>query len=82
MVSPLAAITAANTGGSTTYTAGCAITGTDSSGIAAAVAAAKAADLVVLGLGITQAVESESHARAPGPGGVIVLNSIALTHPA
>ena len=47
----------------TTFSQGCAIDGSDTSKIAAAVAVAKAADVVVLGLGIIQAIESESHDR-------------------
>ena len=61
--SPLAAITAANTGGSVSFAQGCDIDGTDKSKFAAAIAAAKAADIVVLGLGIVQAIEAESHDR-------------------
>ena len=61
--SPFKSISAANTGGVTTFSQGCAIDGSDTSKIAAAVAVAKAADVVVLGLGIIQAIESESHDR-------------------
>ena len=63
VLSPLKSISAANTGGVTTFSQGCAIDGSDTSKIAAAVATAKAADVVVLGLGIIQAIESESHDR-------------------
>jgi hypothetical protein len=39
------------------------VDGDDTSGLAAAVAAARGADVVVLGLGLTQHIESESHDR-------------------
>lgn len=61
--SPLAAITKANTGGTTIFSQGCEIDGTDKSKFATALAAAKSADVVVLGLGIVQAIEAESHDR-------------------
>ncbi len=61
--SPLAAITSANVGGTTTYSEGCDIQGNDTSKFAAALATAKAADVIVLGLGIVQAIEAESHDR-------------------
>jgi hypothetical protein len=67
VVSPLAAIAAANAGGATVFAAGCAFDGEDTSGYAAAVAAAVAADYVVVGLGITQAIESESHGARGRP---------------
>ena len=63
VASPLDAISAANTGGTTSFAQGCAVDGTDDSGFAAAVALAKTADVVVLGLGIAQHIESESHDR-------------------
>jgi len=47
----------------TTVTAGSGITKSIDGGVAAAVAAAKAADFVVLALGIDESVESESHDR-------------------
>jgi beta-glucosidase-like glycosyl hydrolase len=61
--SPFDAITAANAGGSVTFTLGCNITGTDASGIPAAVDAASAADRVVLFLGIDGTIEGESNDR-------------------
>lgn len=63
LTSPYDALLAANAGGSVTYTPGCPISKNDSSGIAAAVAAAAAADLVVLALGIDGSVEGEAHDR-------------------
>ena len=58
-----AAISKANTGGVTSVAAGCAISGTNTSGFAAAVAAAQAADTIVLMLGIDSSVEDESRDR-------------------
>ena len=57
------ALQAANTGGSVTYTQGCEISKNDTSGFPAALAAAAAADVVVLALGIDGSVEGESHDR-------------------
>jgi hypothetical protein len=48
---------------SVTYTAGCAIDSQDTSGFAAAEAAAKAADAVVMIMGIDQTIEREGHDR-------------------
>ena len=63
IVSPFAALTALNVGGSTTLTEGCPLTKNDTSGFAAALAAAAAADYVVLALGIDLSVEGEGHDR-------------------
>ena len=52
IISPFDALTTMNTGGTVTYTAGCALNNNSTAGFAAAVAAAQAADYVVLGLGI------------------------------
>ncbi|RLV49952.1 beta-glucosidase BglX [Nocardioides mangrovicus] len=51
-------------GGSVTYTPGCAVDDTDTSGIDAAVAAARAADVCVLVLGETAAMSGEAAARS------------------
>ena len=63
LTSPYDALVAANTGGSVTYTLGCPINKNDTSGFAAALAAAAAADVVVLALGIDGSVEGEAHDR-------------------
>lgn len=63
VVTPAAAINASNTGGSVIVQQGCSISGSDKSGFAAAVAAAQAADVVVLMMGIDQSVEGESNDR-------------------
>ena len=58
--SPFQMIGNYNNGGSVTYAEGCQLNKNDTSGFAAAVAAAKAADYVVLLLGIDNSIESES----------------------
>lgn len=63
ITSPYLAIKAANTGGVTTLDQGCAVNTQNTSGFAAAIAAAKAADVVVLALGINQSIEGEGHDR-------------------
>lgn len=63
IVSPFLALQAANVGGSVTYTQGCEISKNDTSGFPAALAAAAAADVVVLALGIDGSVEGEGHDR-------------------
>ena len=60
---PLAALTAANAGGTTASAQGCAINSTDRSGFAAAVALATDSDAVVLMLGIDGSIEGESNDR-------------------
>ena len=60
---PLDAITAANAGGSTSYTQGSDVTKEVSGGVDEAVAAAKNADQVVMILGIDESIESESRDR-------------------
>jgi beta-D-xylosidase 4 len=62
IISPFGALAAAN-GGAVTLTPGCPLTTNDTSGFAAAVAAATAADVVVLLLGIDSSVENEMHDR-------------------
>jgi hypothetical protein len=57
------AIQTINTGGSVTYEEGCKIESNNTSGFAAAVNAAKAADYVVLVMGIDDSIEAESHDR-------------------
>jgi len=63
IVTPLQAITGANVGGTTQYSAGCQITSNDTSGFAAAVALAQSSDYVVLMMGIDESVEGEAHDR-------------------
>jgi len=63
IVSPLQAITQLNKGGNTVYEKGCDINSTVTSGFAAAVSAAKAADYVTLFIGIDQTVEREGYDR-------------------
>ncbi len=63
IVSPLQALAAANVGGSTTWAEGCDLTKPGKAGFPAAVAAAQAADIVVLALGIDLSVEGEGHDR-------------------
>eukprot|EP01062_Namystynia_karyoxenos_P013270 TRINITY_DN1478_c0_g1_i1.p1 TRINITY_DN1478_c0_g1~~TRINITY_DN1478_c0_g1_i1.p1 ORF type:complete len:869 (+),score=260.55 TRINITY_DN1478_c0_g1_i1:64-2607(+) len=58
------AITAAHTGGATTQAKGVDVSSKDASGIAPAVALAKAADAVVLVLGIDKPQEHEGHDRS------------------
>lgn len=60
---PFDAISRLNAGGQTSYAAGCPLSKTDETQIPAAVAAAEAADFVVLMLGIDESVEAESHDR-------------------
>lgn len=63
ITTPFQAISEQNSGGRTTYAQGCTVEGSDKSGFAAAVAAAKAADSVVLLIGLDQEVEAEGHDR-------------------
>jgi beta-glucosidase-like glycosyl hydrolase len=63
IVSPFLALQAANVGGTTAFSLGCGINGTDRSGFAAAIALAQAADIVVLALGIDDSIEAEAHDR-------------------
>ncbi len=60
----LAAITAAAPGAKVVYQQGCAVDDTDTSGIPAAVAAARAADVAVLCVGETAAMSGEASARS------------------
>jgi beta-D-xylosidase 4 len=60
---PLAAVTSLNAPATVTYSQGCAISGNDTSGFAAAIATAKAADAVLLFLGIDQTLEGEENDR-------------------
>lgn len=63
-MSPYTALVAANVGGSVTLTPGLpSVLSNDTSGFAAAVAAASAADLVVLALGLDGTVEAEARDR-------------------
>ena len=64
IVSPLQALAAANVGGATTWVQGCDLTKAGEAGFPAAIAAAQAADIVVLALGIDLSVEGEAHDRA------------------
>ena len=59
IVTPLQAIASMNRGGKTTGAAGCDVAGMSTDGIAEAVAVAKAADVVVLAMGIDQSQERE-----------------------
>lgn len=63
VVSPCAAIAAANHGGETVCVEGCAVTDPSTSGFAAAISAAKDADQVVMVMGIDQSVEGEGDDR-------------------
>jgi len=63
VTSPYQAIKNENVGGNTVYSEGCAINSTSTSGFAAAVTAAKAADYVLLFIGIDQTIEREGHDR-------------------
>ena len=82
---PLAALSAANAGGSTQYSEGCTISGSDASKIPAAVALAKSSDVVVLFLGIDMSVEAESHDRTaidlPGVQHQLAAAVLALNKP-
>ena len=60
----LDAVTAAASGASVTYAQGCTVDGTDTSGIAAAAAAAKDADVAILVVGETAAMSGEASARS------------------
>jgi beta-glucosidase len=60
----LDAVTAAASGASVTYAEGCTVDGTDTSGIAAAAAAAKDADVAILVVGETAAMSGEASARS------------------
>lgn len=62
VISPLAAFQA-DPNLEVTYTQGCSISGNDTSGIAAAVEAAAAADYAIVFLGIDQSIEREGHDR-------------------
>jgi len=63
VVSPYKAITQLNKGGTTVYEKGCDINSTSTTGFTAAVNAAKAADYVVLVIGIDQSIEREGYDR-------------------
>jgi len=63
VVSPFSAIQQANKGGSTVYAQGCTVSGNVVTGFAAAIAAAQAADYVVLIIGTDTSVENEAHDR-------------------
>ena len=86
---PFEAITTVNTGGKTTFAAGCSdgvkCNDSDGSGIASAVAAAKAADRVVLLLGIDGSIEGESHDRTdltlPGQQSALAKAVLAVGRP-
>ena len=67
VTSPFSAIQTTNAAGSTTYTQGCDLFDPSTDGFAAALAAAKASDTVVLGLGIEERRLSSSKA-ADGAG--------------
>ena len=86
IVSPFLALTAANTGGSTTYTAGCkSVTSNSTDGFPDAIAAARDADVIVLALGIDLTVEGESHDRTdiglPGAQHALAMAITALGKP-
>lgn len=63
IVSPAAAITQINTGGTVTVAQGCDVTDPNTAGFDDAVKAAQAADVVVAMMGIDQSVETESRDR-------------------
>jgi len=81
----LQAISNANRGGNTTYSQGCTVTGTSTSGFADAVNTAKAADFVILALGLDQSVEAESNDRTyinlPGVQSQLVAQIVATAKP-
>ena len=63
LVSPFLALLRLNGGGAVTLTAGCPLDTNSTAGFAAAVAAAQAADAVVLALGIDGTIEGEGRDR-------------------
>lgn len=63
VLSPYAALVDANQGANVTAVLGCAINSTDKSGFPAAIAAAQAADYVVLMMGIDTSIEREGQDR-------------------
>ena len=63
VTSPFAALAAANAGGATAMAAGCALTGSDKSHFAEAVALCRASDACVLALGIDGSIEGEGEDR-------------------
>jgi len=79
------AIERANTGGLTTSAAGVAISGNDTSGIAAALELTEAADVVILVLGIDRSIEHEGIDRTdtalPGEQEEFALQVLALGKP-
>ena len=78
-------IAALNSGGTTTNATGVGISSTNSSGIAAALALGKGADVVVLALGIDKTIEHEGADRAsialPGLQESFALQVLALGKP-
>jgi xylan 1,4-beta-xylosidase len=63
LITPFSAISTLNVGGTTTVSAGCKINDNSTDGFAAAIALAKASDIVILALGIDSSIETESHDR-------------------
>eukprot|EP00040_Diaphanoeca_grandis_P036063 m.228606 g.228606 ORF g.228606 m.228606 type:complete len:784 (+) comp33542_c0_seq1:89-2440(+) len=80
-----AQIAAANVGGTTTLEAGVEVSGNNATGIAAALAAARQADVVVLTLGIDHSVEHEArdviNSSLPGLQETFALQVLALNKP-
>jgi len=79
------ALTAANAGGTVTLTQGCDMVNASEYNVTAAVAAAQAADIVVLAIGINDQVESEGMDRTtialPGAQGNLSLAVLAVGKP-
>lgn len=82
IVSPLEAITTANVGGSVSGSPGCTVAGSSTDEIAAAIDVAKAAEVVVLAVGIDQTLEREGKDRVnttlPGVQPELVQQVLAL----
>eukprot|EP01012_Entosiphon_sulcatum_P000917 TRINITY_DN1015_c0_g1_i1.p1 TRINITY_DN1015_c0_g1~~TRINITY_DN1015_c0_g1_i1.p1 ORF type:complete len:776 (-),score=129.23 TRINITY_DN1015_c0_g1_i1:44-2350(-) len=74
-----------NTGGQVHYAQGCSVTGTDTSGFAAALDAARRSDIVVIVAGLSTAVETEDHDRTtidlPGVQSEFIQQIVALGKP-
>jgi len=85
IVTPFQAIQRLNAPGTTVYARGCEVSGTSTSGFNEAINAAKAADVVVLLIGIDQSIEGEDHDRTqidlPGVQSEFAQKILALQKP-